>query len=256
MAIETAVQWMVHAFEQGSLAVWVRRAMIVAVLCSLSGFWMTNKFTGFNTPEAMDQAQIARQIAKGRGYSTLYVRPLALRLMLRDEESAAPGPLPDVSQPPLGPLTSAVLLRLGGKYLETKAGRPVSLAEQVIALTGILFFAAALGVYVLLGKMLFGPRTAYLSAGLVVATAIMWRFATSGLPQMAMMFFFNASLLALAGALSEKEQGRTARSVVLATIGAFLLGLATLGSGVAGWTFAGFWIFAVVLLRPRARIAA
>gem|GEM_PF-1485016 len=256
MAIETGVQWMVHAFEQGSLAVWVRRAMIVAVLCSVSGFWMTNKFTGFNTPEAMDQAQIARQIAKGRGYSTLYVRPLALRLMLRDGGSEAPGPLPDVSQPPLGPLTSAVLLRLGGKYLETKAGRPVSPAEQVIALTGILFFAAALGVYVLLGKMLFGPRTAYLSAGLVAATAIMWRFATSGLPQMAMMFFFNASLLALAGALSEKEQGRTARSVVLATIGAFLLGLATLGSGVAGWTFAGFWIFAVVLLRPRARIAA
>jgi len=255
MPIESAVQRMVHAFEQGSLKIWVQRAMIATIVCSLSGFWISNKFNGFNQPEAMDQAQIARQIARGQGYSTLYIRPLALRLMSRDGEDA-PAPLPDVSQPPLGPLTSAILLRLGGKYLEAQPGRAVSPAEQVIAIAGILFFAATLGICFFLGQILFDRRTAFLASGLIIATAIMWRFATSGLPQMAMTFFFNASLLVLVGALQSKAQKQSGRTVALAALSAFLLGVTTLGHGAMCWVFPGFWVFAVVVLTPRVPVAA
>ena len=45
------------------------------------------------TPEGMDAAQLARNIAEGRGYTTLFVRPFSLFLVQRQEQARAPDPV-------------------------------------------------------------------------------------------------------------------------------------------------------------------
>lgn len=253
MPIETAIQGGVHSFEQGRIARWVLRVVVAMALIGLALFWVFAKFNGFYVPDAMDQAQIARQIASGRGFTTLYARPLALRLFA--ERGRVPDPLPEVNQAPLGPLIGAVVLRATRAGASISEDNVSSTSERMIAATGIMFLLGAFLAAFLLGRALFGAGLALLGTGLVVCTALVWRFGISGLPQPAMMLFFNSALLCLVLAMHAAEAGQKTKTILRASVAAFLLALVTLGNGIAVWIFAGFMIFAVAVLRPRLAVA-
>jgi hypothetical protein len=250
MAIETSIQWFVHAFEHGKFAAWVRRLVIAVLLAIIATVWLNMKFNGFGNADAMDQAQIGRQLASGQGYSTLYARPLALHLMLA-RTGQIPVPLPELTQAPLGPAINAGALRLSGMNFTFAPGIAVSPADRTLALASFVFFAASLIPAFLLGRRLFDSRLAFLGLGLVLLMELYWKFSFSGLPQMAMLFSFNCALLFLLSALEAREAGRTARSMLWTILAATMLGVMTLGNGIGLWMFAGFWFFATLVLRPR-----
>jgi hypothetical protein len=254
MGLETGIQQVLHAFDQGSLAVWIRRLVILVVLSTVAALWFTLKFNGFSDRDAMDQAQIGRQLASGQGYSTLYARPLAMHLMLA-RTGQLRSPLPEVSQAPLGPALNALILRVSGMNFGFGPGVFVSPAERAIALGGFFFFALSLPVIYLLGRRLFDAHLALLGTGMIVVMDLFWRFSFSGLPQMAMLFFFSGSLLALLAALDAQDGGRRGRAHLWTLLAALLLGLTTLGNGLGLWIFAGFWLFAVAAIRPHWPVA-
>lgn len=254
MALETAIQHWLHAFEQGRVARWVRRVVLALALAGLAVFWLTSRFNGFYVPDAMDQAQIARQIAAGRGFTTLYARPLALRIFAA--RGPVPDPLPEINQAPLGPVIGAVALRATGMRTGISDTSVVSTGDVILAATGILFLVAALLVGLLLGAALFDTRLAFIGSGLVVCTSLVWRFGISGLPQPAMMLFFNAALLCLLFAMRASAAGRKKGTLIWAWTAAFLLALVTLGNGIGMWIFGGFAVFAAAVLRPRLAVAA
>ncbi len=251
MSLETGIQQLLHAIEQGSPAAWLRRLLIAALVLAISAVGLLVKFNGFFIPEAMDQAQIGRQIATGQGFTTLHARPLSLFLMLA-RTGKIDHPLPEVSQAPLGPLINAAVLKINGTDTQLPEGDLFPPADRAIAATGFLFFAGALVLCYLLARRLFDARLAMLGTGLLIATDILWRFSFSGLPQMPMLFFFSGAMLALAGALDAQDQGRRRKAALLTLASALLLGITTLGNGLGLWIFAGFWIFAVATIRPRA----
>ena len=59
--------------------------MALAVLYDLRAY------RNFSTPEAMDTAQLARNIADGKGYTTSFIRPLSLYLVQRNTEARQAG---------------------------------------------------------------------------------------------------------------------------------------------------------------------
>ncbi len=254
MALETNVQSFLHAFEQGAAAVWLRRALVTTIIAAIAAIWLFVKFNGFNNPEAMDQAQIARQIASGQGYTTLYARPLALHVMLA-RTGQIKSPLPDVSQAPLGPLINAAVLKISGTNTAMPEREVVAPAERAIVVAGTLFFAGALVFCFLLGRRLFDAQLALTATGMLIATDIFWRFSFSGLPQMPMLFFLSAAFWLLAVALDANGAGQRLKTVLLTCSAALLLGITTLGHGIGLWIFAGFWIFAASVLRPRWLVA-
>ncbi len=248
MALESGLQGWLHTVEQGTLAKWVIRVLIATVLVSLSTFWLIGRFNGFSTAEAMDQAQIGRQIAFGQGYTTLYARPLALNVLAGRGSLRAP--MPEVNNAPLGPFLNAIVLRVMGREAATTGQALIFPPEVAIAAMGIGFLLCSLLVSFWLGRELFGQRIALLGTGLLICTAMLWRMSTSGLPQTAMLLLFNGALLALLAALKTSAAQVPRRTMLLAWLSAFLLGLATLGNGVALWIFPGFFLFAVLALRP------
>ena len=44
-------------------------------------------YRNFATPEAMDSAQLARNMAEGKGYTTLFIRPFSLYLVQRHNQA-------------------------------------------------------------------------------------------------------------------------------------------------------------------------
>ena len=254
MSIESAVQWWLHAFEQGALAKWITRIVIVTVLTLLVGFWYAAKFNGFSIPEAMDQAQIGRQIASGQGFSTLYARPLALNVLSGSGRLRTP--LPEISNAPLGPVLNALVMRATGMDFVLSGSFFLSTSDRAIAAMGVVLLLAGLLVSYLLGRVLFEPRLALVGTGMLICTALLWRFATSGLPQMAMFFLFNSALLFLALALRATDKEKRLCALLAVWSAAFLLGLTTLGHGILLWTFPGFLLVAAIAVRPRLAAAA
>lgn len=254
MALEVSVQRFLHIFEQGAGAIWLRRLLIVAMVGAVSLVLLLNKFNGFSTPEAMDYAQIGRQIITGQGYTTLQVRPLALHMMLQNG-SPLPSPLPEVRAAPLSPLLDALTLWVAGSKTTLVEGTIISSAERAIATMGFLFWAGSLLICYQIGCRLFDPKLALLGVSFLIATNIFWRFAFSGLPQIPMLFFFASSMLALIVALDAQVDGRQRKALVLTLVAAFLLGMMTLGNGLGLWFLPGFWLFAVIVMRPRWMVA-
>ena len=124
MGLETNLQMFLHAFEQGRAVVWIRRLVIAMFVGLLAMMWFVFKFNGFAAPEAMDQAQIGRQLASGQGFTTLYARPLAMHLELL-RTGAVDVPMPEISQAPLGPILNAIIFRVSGMNLAFNPGEPI-----------------------------------------------------------------------------------------------------------------------------------
>src|SRR5205814_1825562 len=69
------IQRAVHTFETGSPVIWLRKGLVAAAIVALSLVYMFSEFRGLATSQAMDQAQIGREIARGHGWQTNFARP-------------------------------------------------------------------------------------------------------------------------------------------------------------------------------------
>ena len=70
-----ALQEVIHRIEVGE---WTRYVKVGVALLGFLAFTVVydiRQFKNFSTPDAMDQAQLARNIAAGKGYTTDFVRP-------------------------------------------------------------------------------------------------------------------------------------------------------------------------------------
>ncbi len=87
---------------------WVLWVMVVAL--ALVQLFAT--FRGLGSAAAMDQAQVARELARGHGLSTRLIRPMAVRQMQEAGRSVDMNLLPDTAHPPLQSLIWAPVFKL------------------------------------------------------------------------------------------------------------------------------------------------
>ena len=78
---DVRVQTTVHSLDQGRLGTLIKVAMFGALIVCLSLLYLFVQFRGLSTAGAMDQAQISRRLADGKGFTTDYIRPLALSII-------------------------------------------------------------------------------------------------------------------------------------------------------------------------------
>src|ERR1044071_3867618 len=113
-------EW-IHQLEEGKGAVWIKRIFFFLAFAGLAAVYDIRQYKNFATSEAMDSAQVARQIAFGKGFTTKFVRPLSVKLMvlhqgekILDEKSPhhpLNKPHPDLANAPVFPLLEAALMK-------------------------------------------------------------------------------------------------------------------------------------------------
>ena len=198
---ETRVQSFIHALEQGRFAAWLRGVVVAVVIIGVALIYLGWRFRGFDVPEAMDQAQVAREIARGHGWSTQLIRPLALWQL---EANGLPLPkdrFPDTYNAPLPPLVNSLAIKLAGDKMEFKNHEYIAVSERMIVALSMLCFLASIGVEYLLLRRLFDTRLAFWASSATLVSDLCWQFTLSGLPQMLMLLIFNGALYALVRAL-------------------------------------------------------
>jgi hypothetical protein len=258
-------------------------ALLAVVL--LVGLYNLRAYKNMGTQEAMDAAQLARNIAQGKGYTTLFIRPFSIHLVKKrnskKEGVPAVGSVPDLAQlrgmhpdlanPPVYPLVLAGLMKvLPFKYEVDlthsfwsipggpEPGKRVFYRYEpdfLIALFNqLLFLAAVTGVF-FLARRLFDPAVAWLGSGLMLGTELFWRFSVSGLSTMLLLLIFLGLVWCVVLLEEEAREPKWGPwgIFVLAVLSGAVVGLGGLTRYSFGWLIIPVLVF-LILFGGRQRV--
>jgi hypothetical protein len=239
------------SFDAGIL---IRRSLFFLVLISLTLGNLFTLFQGLNSPQAMDQAQIAREIARGNGFVTKMIRPVAYHQAEKTENrSVSLVNFQDTYHSPLNPLLNAAVLKLLGAdepdAWQMGENEMVYALDRVIAAVSTLFFLMAIGVTYLLVSRIFDAKIAGVCAILMLFCETFWNYSLSGLPQMLMLLLFSCGMYFAYRAVEAASEGRIAMTPAI--IGGVFFTLLALTHWMTVWIALGYIIFAAIAFRPR-----
>lgn len=236
----------------------VRRIIFFVVLVCLTLIHLLVLFRGLGTEQAMDQAQIGRQVARGEGLTTKNIRPLEHHLAETQAESTLPFTgLRDTYHAPLNPLVLGAVFKLVGVDKEDSwemgPRELIYPLDRVVALVSTLFFLMAIGVTYLLVSRVFDGKIAGVTALLMLLCNLFWSFSQSGLPQMLLLLLFTCGLYFTYRAVESQEEGRG--SLMPAVFASVFFSLMVLTHWITAWIFFGFLVYAAIAFRPRGIVA-
>jgi len=232
----------------------IRRSLFFLILVALTLGNLFTLFRGLNSPQAMDQAQIAREIARGNGFTTKMIRPVAYDQARKGEErSVSLVGFQDTYHSPLNPLLNAAVLKLIGAddsdAWQMNENEMVFPLDRVIATISTLFFLMSIGVTYLLASRIFDAKIAGVTAILMLFCETFWDYSLSGLPQMLMLLLFTCGIYFVYRAVEATSDGKIA--MIPAVIAGVFFTLLALTHWMTVWIALGYIIFAAVAFRPR-----
>lgn len=260
--MSTLQDW-VYNVEAGPVRVWLVRIALFLLVLGLSAWMGIREFNGLRTPEAMDLAQQARQLAEGKGFTTLLIRPLALWQVRSNQENDAPGvtAFPETLTPPLYPALLATGFKLG------LAGNLISFELSSEALKGfrvyrpdVLVLIIHLAFLILSAFLVYGwarrqfdVGTGALAVCFFLGSSPLWSQAISGGSSLLAVFLYAAAGFFLCqGSLREEENSETGAAAVtwpFFLLTGILLGLSALVQMIHVWVVLAALIFAVLGMR-------
>ena len=232
----------------------IRRSLFFIVLIILTLGNLFTLFRGLNSPQAMDQAQIAREIARGNGFATKMIRPVAYYQAEKTARRTVPlQGFQDTYHSPLNPLLNAAVLKIIGadkmNSWQMSDNEMVYPLDRVIATVCTLFFLIAIGVNYLLISRIFDPKIAGVCAILMLFCEVFWNYSLSGLPQMLMLLLFSCGLYFAYRATEASTEGRIAMTPAI--VAGIFFTLLALAHWMTVWISLGYILYAAIAFRPR-----
>jgi len=260
------LQQAIHKLEVGGGMRYFRVGLLLLGLVLFVVGYNLRAYKNMSTQESMDSAQLARNIATGKGYTTYFIRPFSMFLVKR-HNMVTQGPPeldktpdltdikthhPDLANAPLYPAMLAGVMKVlpfnfsasvtkpfwsaGGRSWRYQPDFLISLFNQVLLLACVVL------VY-FLARRLFDPSVAWFSAVLALGTELYWRFAVSGLSTTLLLLIFLALAWCLVFLDEEAREPRRGFGWLLGL--AILAGLLTGAGGLTRYAF-GWLIVPVV----------
>lgn len=247
--------------------------MAALFVVGITGFHLMIDFRGLSSAAGMEQAQAARELARGHGLTSKMFRPLTLarqRGAVTAEGEIEPGrlyaPRKETFFGPLNSLVNAAVLKVSGWDYPATSSYRIYFPDRVIAAVSMLCFLGAVGASYLAAGRLFNGTVAAVTAAILLTSEMCWRFSQSGLPQMLGLLLFSLGVVGLISAMERWRTGQVPLAPLISSALCFgLLVLAlpvalgiTLGAGAfCGLAFRKrilvpvfFWMVVAALLGP------
>jgi len=196
-------------FRAGRLLFW---ALLIGMPFLVQLTFLSGQFSGLRSRQAIDHAQVARNIARGDGFTTNFIRPLSLVFSAKVEGH------PDLLNAPLHPL----LLSLAFRVLPPN--------DNTVVFLSVIFWVASIWIVFFLTRRMFGPKTGALAAAVLMVSLSPMMSSMAGTATMVSMFLMLLLFYLLIGRAypdGEAEDARRQGLWPMAAIGA-VLGLAVL----------------------------
>lgn len=247
-------QGLLHAVEEGKARILTRllpfiMALLVIILC-----YDFRVFQGLDDAQSMDNAQVARQVARGSGFTTKFIRPYALgQLSSWASKTGGPGAtlfpqnrfpkgteriLPDTYNSPGYPyLLAGWFALMQPKFDETPreiAQVRTYIPDHRIPWLNQIFLAATALLLFLLGLRVFDVRVAWMSMTGFFLTNLVWQYSITALSTTYLMFlmtvvlFVAVEIYAVGESCFESTEAPFWPAWVWTLLLAFVLGLACL----------------------------
>ena len=276
MPLSQLIQMLIHKLEVGAGSRYLRIFALALGVVALAFVYDIRAYRNLATPEAMDAAQLARNLSEGKGFTTLFIRPFSLYLVQTHNQAESPLTLtnagsdfaqiktahPDISNPPVYPLVLAGLMKvlpfhypvnLKGAFWTNNGGFWRYQPDFYIAIFNEVLLLAAVVLTFFLAKKLFDSNVAWLSAILTLGCDLLWRFSASGLSTMLLLvIFLGLTLLLLETERSARDsQPRAGRLLGLAVAVGILTGIGALTRYAFGWAIIPVALFLLLFSGPK-----
>ena len=240
--------------EELSGALILRRLLFLLLLFGLMLFYLGPGFKQLTSPKGIEQAQIARELARSGSFQTKMIRPLSLYQAdenTEDPEGVKIVGFKDTYHAPLNPILNSVIIRLfkGDNDFGWDNNSTVYYLDRIITATSIFFLLASIGVTFLFISRIFDAKIGGVTALLMLSCELLWRYSQSGLPQMLMLFLFTLGCYFVYRAV--EAQCLEKKPLALLILGAVCFGLLALTHWMALWPFIGLVIFSCFYFKPR-----
>jgi 4-amino-4-deoxy-L-arabinose transferase-like glycosyltransferase len=263
MRIEGIIQTAIHKMEVGGGQRYLRYFLLALAIFIIGLRYDFHAYKNMFTPEGMDAAQLAHNIADGKGYTTQFIRPFSLYLVQSHNQengttfsTNATSPdfariktvsHPDIANPPVYPVMLAGLMKLLPFHFTIELKKSfwnddngkfaIYQPDFLIAIFNQLLLLIVVFLTFLIARKLFDSRVAWLSAILVFSCDLLWRFSTSGIPTILLLLIFLALIWCvlkieeLARSLQPRVSGALSPQLIASKAEIHLLGLsAALGA--------------------------
>ena len=194
-----SIQELIHTLELGAGARYLRLLALLLGVVTVAVIYDLREFQNFRSEEAMDNAQLARNIAEGRGYTTRCVRPLSMGMLIKhrtDRDPLIKTEHPDLVNPPLYPALLAAYMKVPGLFkhdvVQPKEGQ--FQRHQPDFLIGILnqaLFFITIALTWRLASRLFEPKVATVACLAMLGSDLLWQFSASGQATMLALALFS-----------------------------------------------------------------
>ena len=262
MPLRELIQNLINMSETDRGSRFLRLLVLGLAVVGLVLVYNLRAYRNLATQEAMDSAQLARNIADGKGYTTLFIRPFSLYLVKSHNEAkyaAAPAtnnldfahikstPHPDLANPPVYPIVLAGLMKVLPFHY------PIELKKSFwsnnnqfwryqpdfqIAMFNEILLLAVVALTFFIARKLFDVNVAWLSALLTLGCELLWRFSVSGLSTMLLMVVFLGLIWCMLRIeeMGREPQPRATWLLGLAFAAGGLIGVGALTRYAFGWT--------------------
>lgn len=226
-------------------------------------------YKGLSNDVAMDQAQIARQIARGEGFTTKFLRPRNISDHVKALREKAPyeeisvdfDHFRDTNQSMVYPYVLATALKVTGydKFNEKRMDTGLSNiygGDRVVSGVSMIFYLISLVLTYTLIRRLFDDVVAGSTVLLMGVSSPLLAYATSGLPQPFLTCIVLAIGHILISLIRADDQEQRKRSIILSCVVYLLLVILCLTNAMCISTTIGFIVFAAIFFQPRGLHAA
>jgi hypothetical protein len=261
MPLRELIQKLIHMSEVGAGSRYLRFLVLGLAVVGLALVYNLRAYRNLATQEAMDSAQLARNLADGKGYTTLFIRPFSLYLVQSHNEAksaAAPAttnldfaqikfnPHPDLANPPVYPVVLAGLMTVRSFRYPVELKKPFwsdnsrfwrYQPDFQIAVFNQILLLVVVALTFFLARKLFDANVAWLSALLTIGCELLWRFSASGLSTMLLLVIFLGLTWCVLRIeeMAREPQPRPHRLLGLALAAGALTGVGALTRYAFGW---------------------
>ncbi|HTV39541.1 MAG TPA: glycosyltransferase family 39 protein [Candidatus Sulfotelmatobacter sp.] len=268
------LQELIHYIEVGAGKRYLGFLIPVVLVLAVAVLYDFRAWKNLSAPEAMDAAQLARNIATGHGYTTLFIRPLSLYIVQADNQgkmnvpsfdgvpdyARIKTPHPDLANPPVYPIVLAGLMKIApfnyavnfksgfwainGYFARYQPDFIITIFNQ------LLFLVAAVVTYFIAAK-LFDAGVAGLTVILLLGCQLLWNFSASGLSTMLLILIFLALFWCVLKIEEEAHEPDTVRLLSWSVFAGLLTGVGALTRYAFGWTIIPVALFLVLFSGPK-----
>lgn len=235
----------------------VLRLIVAILICFMCFFRISLSYRGLSEPVAMDQAQIARSVANGEGFSTSFLRPIEVKGRADKFKGQALdfSHFRDANHAPLNIYAMALGLKLTGFHdfdgsRMEEGGNSIYEGDRVVSSVSLFFFLLAMLLSYLLITRLFDEVVAGCTVTLLALSNLMLEYATSALPQMLMLCCMTGALMFMASAVKYYKKMNNSKALLMIVLSFVCITLLSLSAWMGLWCAAGLLLFCAMYFRP------